>query len=109
MPAEPTITVEVVYASTQKQVLASVELARDATVGDAIEHALAAEFPSESLARLQAGIWGRPVERSRVLIDGDRVELYRPLRRDPRDARRELAAAGKFMSGSGQGGGHDRF
>ncbi len=101
MAAGRTITVEVVYATPRKQVLVSVELDQDATVAEAIERALASEFPGESLAGLQAGVWGRPVERSRVLIDGDRVELYRPLRRDPRDARRELAAAGKFMSGSG--------
>ena len=92
---------EVVYATPQQQVLASIELAPESTVADAIERALAAEFPGELLARLQAGVWGRPVERSRVLSDGDRVELYRALQRDPRDARRELAAAGKFMSGPG--------
>ena len=40
------------------------------------------------LDRLQAGVWGRPVDRSHVLIDGDRVELYRPLAMDPREARR---------------------
>lgn len=35
------------------------------------------------------GIWGRTVEFSQTLQDGDRVELYRPLAVDPKVARRE--------------------
>lgn len=100
MPAQPPIRVEVVYATPRRQLLVAVELVRNATVTDAIEAALTPEFPEAALVGLQAGVWGRPVARSHTLNDGDRVELYRPLRRDPRDARRELAAAGKFMSGS---------
>jgi putative ubiquitin-RnfH superfamily antitoxin RatB of RatAB toxin-antitoxin module len=46
---------------------------------------------------MQAGIWGRPVERDQAVSDGDRVELYRPLNMDPREARRRLAAAGRTM------------
>lgn len=74
-----------------------------ATVADVIAATLPSRFPDEPLSALQAGIWGRPVDRSRVLSDGDRVELYRPLRRDPKEARRELAAAGKSMSDSEPG------
>lgn len=93
------ITVEVVYATPRRQLLVTVELERNSTVGDAIETVVAPAFSETPLAQLQAGVWGRPVERSHVLADGDRVELYRPLQRDPREARRELAAAGEFMSG----------
>jgi putative ubiquitin-RnfH superfamily antitoxin RatB of RatAB toxin-antitoxin module len=32
-----------------------------------------------------------------VLSAGDRVEIYRPLQLDPRDARRRLAALGQTM------------
>ncbi len=35
------------------------------------------------------GIWGRKQPTSTLLRDGDRVELYRPLRVDPKVARRE--------------------
>jgi putative ubiquitin-RnfH superfamily antitoxin RatB of RatAB toxin-antitoxin module len=34
------------------------------------------------------GIWGRRHAPSTVLKDGDRVEAYRPLRCDPKEARR---------------------
>ena len=45
-------------------------------------------FPEVSLDELQAGIWGKPVERTHALREGDRVEVYRPLEMDPREARR---------------------
>ncbi len=37
---------------------------------------------------LAFGIWGRKVDAARCLEDGDRLELYRPLRVDPKVARR---------------------
>ena len=38
---------------------------------------------------LPVGIWGRKVERSAVLREHDRIELYRPLQCDPKEARRQ--------------------
>jgi putative ubiquitin-RnfH superfamily antitoxin RatB of RatAB toxin-antitoxin module len=38
---------------------------------------------------LDAGIWGRPAAADAVLRDGDRIELYRPLQVDPKEARRQ--------------------
>ena len=59
------------------------------TVADAIERSdIADAFPGVNLDGLQAGIWGSPAERNRLLREGDRVELYRPLAMDPREARR---------------------
>ncbi len=45
----------------------------------------------ERLARgdLCLGIWGRSCSADQVLNDQDRVEIYRPLRVDPKVARRE--------------------
>ena len=87
------IHVEVVFATPTRQALVDLVLDTGATVADAIDAALPSRFPDEPLGALQAGIWGRPVERTRRLRDGDRVELYRPLEKDPRETRRELAAA----------------
>jgi putative ubiquitin-RnfH superfamily antitoxin RatB of RatAB toxin-antitoxin module len=39
--------------------------------------------------RAATGIYGRAHQRSHVPVDGDRIELYRPLPVDPRQARRE--------------------
>jgi len=81
--------VEVVFALPERQVLLTVLVPDDATVAEVIKASgLARQFPEDDLDLLQAGVWGRPVDRARVVKDGDRVELFRPLEMDPRDARR---------------------
>lgn len=88
-----TITVEVVFALPERQELVQVTIEVGATVSDAIaKSGLARKFPQVRFDDLQTGIWGRIVPREQPLNDGDRVEFYRPLERDPRDARRILAA-----------------
>ncbi|MDH3614253.1 MAG: RnfH family protein [Gammaproteobacteria bacterium] len=92
------INVEVVFASAASQELVSVSLHAGATVADAITlSAIAKKFPAEDLDAMRTGIWGRTVDRSASVRHGDRVEIYRPLLRDPRDARRELAQSGLTM------------
>lgn len=60
-----------------------------ACVSDALalaaQDARFADLPHE----LTTGVWNRPVAREHVLVDGDRLEIYRPLRVDPKVARRE--------------------
>ena len=41
------------------------------------------------LAVLTIGVWGRAVDRADVVAGGDRIELYRPLQVDPKEARRQ--------------------
>lgn len=94
------IQVEVVFATVEEQVLCAVSLQQGATVADAIDaSALAHRFQSENLDELEVGIWGSPVRRDQVVTDGDRVEIYRPLAMDPREARRQLALNGQTMGG----------
>ena len=65
-------------------------LALGATVADALaQSGLQARHPEMDLAALPTGIWGALCDRGAVLRDRDRVELYRPLRVDPKQARRE--------------------
>jgi putative ubiquitin-RnfH superfamily antitoxin RatB of RatAB toxin-antitoxin module len=45
--------------------------------------------PQVDLSLLPVGIWGSFCERSDVLRDRDRVEVYRPLLVDPKEARRQ--------------------
>lgn len=93
------LEVEVVFARPEQQFLETVSLPEGATVQDALDAAaLASRFPGENFAAMPAGIWGRIVERDRPVRDGDRVELYRPLERDPKEARRQLALEGKTMA-----------
>lgn len=86
------IKVEVVYATPSQQSLIEIALDSGATIDDALRlSGIYAEFPDTDFAQLESGIWGKPAARSTVVRDGDRIELYRPLKMDPRVARRERA------------------
>jgi putative ubiquitin-RnfH superfamily antitoxin RatB of RatAB toxin-antitoxin module len=76
--------VEVVRAHPERQETVALELEQGATVRVAL---LAAGMPAEQ----PVGIWGRRVALDAQLADGDRVEIYRPLRADPKEARRQRA------------------
>ena len=81
--------VEIVHALPDRQLLLSLDVADGATVADVIAiSGLAERFPEVDFDALQAGIWGQPVARDRRVGEGDRVELYRPLEIDPKEARR---------------------
>jgi putative ubiquitin-RnfH superfamily antitoxin RatB of RatAB toxin-antitoxin module len=58
------------------------------------------EFPDLAGRDLPLGIYGRRVESAQVLRDGDRVEIYRPLRVDPREARRRAVRGSRATSRS---------
>jgi uncharacterized protein len=90
------LTVEVVYALPQSQVVVCLSLPAGATVGDALAAVAArAPFDALDLADLPVGVFGDRCERDRRLADGDRVEVYRPLHMDPREARRWRARGGR--------------
>jgi putative ubiquitin-RnfH superfamily antitoxin RatB of RatAB toxin-antitoxin module len=85
------IAVDVAYALPQRQVLRRLSLPGGSTVEDAIRASgLCAEFPEIDPTRV--GIHGKPVPAGSILRDRDRVEIYRPLRADPKDFRRMRAA-----------------
>ncbi len=87
----PKIVVEIVYALPDRQVLRRVLLPDGSTVEDAIRvSGLRAAFPEIDPTRV--GIYGKPVPVTAILRDRERVEIYRPLRADPKDVRRTRAA-----------------
>lgn len=77
-----------------------------ATVADSLQHLLKVfePFKDASPEDWQAAVWGKPVESTSPLQEGDRVEWLRGLRVDPKVARRERfqkqgsRAAGLFAS-----------
>ena len=92
------VNIEVVFALPERQELISLTVDAGTTVGKAIAlSAIGERFPEEDLSTVQVGIWGKIVNRDHPLEPGDRLELYRPLMMDPRDARRKLAASGLSM------------
>jgi uncharacterized protein len=83
------LQVTLLYASAPRTVHeARVEVPQGGTALDALALAGWLErFPE--MASLTLGIWGRAASPQTVLRQGDRVELYRALRVDPKVARRE--------------------
>lgn len=86
------IRVQVVCALPQRHWLRELELPTPATVADAIR----ASGIEQALEGLQVdpsrvGVFGRPVALDWPLHEADRVEIYRPLRCDPKEVRRRRA------------------
>ena len=94
------LAVEVAYAGPEGQFLLRVEVPEGATTGDAIRASgIAARIPGVELGERNVGIWSRVCGMSAPLRDGDRVEIYRPLKSDPKESRRERARAKKMAPG----------
>ena len=92
------VVVEVVFAGPLTQSLLSVQLPLGATVADAIaKSGIAARHADIDITALRTGVWGHTVDPTHPLRDGDRVEIYRELTIDPREARRQLALSGRTM------------
>ena len=81
----PKLRVEVVYAQVDEQRIVALELPPAATARDAVE---ASGFKPASLL---LGIFGKRIAADRILKDGDRVEILRPLLEDPKEGRRRRA------------------
>lgn len=87
------LEVEVAYARPEQQLLLLLQVPAGATVADAVRASgLCERFPEIDLERDGVGVFGRRVALGEVLRPGDRVELYRPLLADPKEARRQRAA-----------------
>ncbi len=80
----------VVVAAVDRQDALEVELEEGASVAMALAAACVAER-HPGLALDHVGVWGKRCAPDRVLRDADRVEVYRPLRTDPKAARRARA------------------
>lgn len=92
MADEGVLRIEVVCATPAEQVLIALAVPCGTTAGVAVERSgILRRFPDLDAARLELGVFGRVVTAATVLGDGDRVEIYRPLEADPKQARRRRA------------------
>ena len=85
----------VAFATPERQWLWQLVLADDATVADALREARVQTAESAVPWDADVGIFGELCDRNAVPRDGDRIEIYRPLRLDPKESRRERARARK--------------
>ncbi|MES2405121.1 MAG: RnfH family protein [Pseudomonadota bacterium] len=89
------ITVSVVHAEAEHAFSVELSLSRGATVADAIERSgIRDARPGIEIREDRIGIFSRKVSLGATLRDGDRVEIYRSLKIDPKEARRKRARRG---------------
>ncbi|AJP57427.1 RnfH family protein [Pandoraea vervacti] len=82
------VNVEVCYALPSEQTIVPLTLSSGATMRDAIERSgLLQRFPELDLTRMKAGVFGKVRALDALLETGDRVEIYRTLKADPKLAR----------------------
>jgi putative ubiquitin-RnfH superfamily antitoxin RatB of RatAB toxin-antitoxin module len=88
---EPTpLTVEIIYALPQRAIRMELTFDSAATIEDALRlAAVDPVFTDIDLENCTCGIYGRVARGDQALRAGDRIEIYRPLAADPKNARRE--------------------
>ncbi|WP_207064035.1 RnfH family protein [Motiliproteus sp. SC1-56] len=89
------INVEVAFALPDEQKIIPVKIEEGATAYDAVVRSRIVEvFPQIDIENAKMGIFGKAIRdpKTEVLREGQRVEIYRPLKIDPKEARANRAA-----------------
>ena len=91
------ITIEVAYALPNKQLIKQLDVRPGTQAIEAVALSdIAREFKDLTIDdELKLGIFGKSVAHTHPLAKGDRVEIYRPLKIDPKEVRRQRAEAAK--------------
>lgn len=100
MPDRDLINVEVAYALPEKQKIIALLVEPGTTAWQAVERSgIAQHFEGLDIEHVKMGIFGQALgtkglkpAKEHVLQAGDRVEIYRPLISDPKEARKKRAA-----------------
>lgn len=93
MAEQQMMVIEVAYALPEQQWLLVEQVPEGCSVGEALlASRLHQELPELVFEDGKVGIFGKAVKLSQPLRAGDRIEVYRPLLVDPREARRRKAA-----------------
>jgi uncharacterized protein len=107
--AADAIAVEVVYRPEGAPAdLSLLSLPAGATVADALQASGALVRHGLVLDGLQVGVWCRVCTPQTMLRDRDRVEIYRELRVDPKEARRQRYKGAAVSSRPGSASGTQR-
>lgn len=90
-----TIDVEVAYATPARAALVKLQVPAGTRAGEAVRlSGILEQFPEIDFSVNRIGVFGRLCPEDRTLEPGERVEIYRPLVVDPKEARRQRAAEG---------------
>jgi len=92
MADKETIAVEVCYALPEGGFLRALDVRPGTTLREAVDASgVLAVHPEIDLALFRTGIYGKLRPLDTVLQARDRIEIYRPLVADPKEARRRRA------------------
>ncbi|KZN61447.1 RnfH family protein [Pseudoalteromonas luteoviolacea] len=90
------IKVEVVFALPDKATTVTVDVAEGTSAEQVVlQSGILERCPEIEPTDLSLGIWNRTVKLHQVVKEGDRIEVYRPLIADPKEARRRRADKAK--------------
>lgn len=93
MCAERIISVEVAYAKPEQQKIITVSIEQGSTIETVIDRSGIIElFPEIDLTKQKVGIFGQVKKLTEIVQQGDRIEIYRALLIDPKEARRKRAS-----------------
>ncbi|PUA19369.1 RnfH family protein [Glaciimonas sp. PCH181] len=88
----PPIKIQVCYGTSSRQFLRALTVPKGISLHDAIfRSGLLEEYREIDLSQCRVGIFGKLKTPATVVRDGDRIEVYRGLIADPKDARRNRA------------------
>ena len=89
---EKRVAVAVVYALPDRQSLVKVTVPQGSTVADAVVASGLLQRHEISPESLNCAVYGRVVPTTQTVVEGDRIEILRPLVVDPKEQRRQIAA-----------------
>ncbi len=91
------IAIEVAYPAADGMRVVQLQMPASATIEDALSAmARALGLPADSWDHAAVGIYGRLAPRQQGLNGGDRVEIYPPLKADPKALRRARAQRNRY-------------
>ena len=97
MASSENINIEIAYGTPGESVILTVNVPYGSTIMQGIEHSgILEKYPEIDLTRNKVGIFSKLKPLDETLNEGDRIEIYRPLIADPKDARRSRAERQKI-------------
>jgi putative ubiquitin-RnfH superfamily antitoxin RatB of RatAB toxin-antitoxin module len=90
---QQTIPIEIVYGNAQQQYIEKLTVPLGTTVQQALAQSteLIKKFPQMDIDPKQIGIFGKHTTMDAIVEADSRIEIYRPLVIDPKQARRQRA------------------
>ncbi len=92
MAEKEDISVELIYIKPGSQNRLTLKLAQGSNINQAINRSgVLSHFPEIDLKVNKVGVFSKIQPLDTLLCEGDRIEIYRPLEADPKEARRRRA------------------